>query len=149
MGRHNHNNDNSFVRGNTTIDFQVQRAVEELRRKGEHVLTAAKSALRDGANIILSDMKANVPVRSGRLKSSIKAESLENGAIYQFSADARNPKDNFLYAPIVEFSEWVIVRGKKHKKKKQAFMYPAFEKNQTLINSMVKNAINSAIERGA
>ena len=119
-----------------------------MRRKGEHVLTAAKDALKDGANIIANDMKSRVPVKSGRLKESIKIESFENGAIYQFSANARNPRDNFLYAPIVEFSEWHIHKGKRTKKKKSAFMYPAFDAHRRQVNEMVKAAINQAVARG-
>ena len=147
-GYHNHYNDNSFVRGQTSIDWQVRQAVEDLRRKGGHVVTAAKHALKEGADIILADMNNRAPVRTGRLKASIKAEPLENGAIYQFSANARNPRDNFLYAPIVEFSEWHMWRGKRYKKKKQAFMYPVMDARREEVNQMIKRAIDTAIARG-
>lgn len=149
MASHNHYNDSDFSRGQLAIDFQVRRATEELRRKGEHVLTAAKKALRDGADIIAADMRRRVPIKSGKLKSSINVESLENGAVYRFSANARNPKDNFLYAPIVEFATWRNVKGKRHRKKKTAFMYPAFDARRQEVNSLIKDAINSAIERGS
>lgn len=148
MGYHNHSNDTSFTRGSQSIDWQVRQAVEELRRKGEHVVTAAKQALKEGADIIVADMRNRAPVRTGRLRDSIKAESLQDGAIWQFSANARNPRDNFLYGQIVEFSSWHMWKGKKRKKKKQAFMYPAMDARRDEVNKMVENAINQAIARG-
>ena len=147
-GRHNHRNDSGFSRGQTSIDWQVQQAVESLRRKGEHVIVAAKQALKESADIILTDMISRVPVKTGNLKSSIKAEPLQDGAIYQFSANARNPKDDFLYGPIVEFSEWHMWKGKRRKKKKQAFMYPAMDANREKVNQSIKRAIETAIARG-
>lgn len=149
MGFHNHYNDDSFRRGQTSINQQIRHAVEELRQKGDHVLIAAKEALKNGAEIIANDIKSRVPVRTGRLKESIKSESRQDGAIYEFSANARNPKDNFLYGPVVEFSEWHKRKGKRiKKKKKQAFMYPAFDAHAGEVNKMIENAINEAIIRG-
>lgn len=155
-GYHNHYNDDSFHRGHINIDWQVQQAVEELRSKGEHVLAAAKNALKEGADIIVADMKHRTPVYKGRdkrpkkglLRDSVKAEKLEDGAVYEFSANARNPYDNFLYGPIVEFSKWRRVRGKKVKARRKAFMYPAFEAHTSEVDRMVKNAIDAAITGG-
>ena len=144
-GYHNHYNDNSFVRGQTSIDWQVRQAVEDLQRKGGHVVTAAKHALKEGADIILADMNNRAPVRTGRLKASIKAEPLENGAIYQFSANARNPRDNFLYGQIVEFSEWHMWKGKNKGHMSFADMMDARREE---VNQMIKRAIDTAIARG-
>lgn len=153
---HNHYNDDSFTRGSLTIDWQVQQAVAELRSKGEHVLTAAKLALKDGADIIVADMKRRVPVYKGRdrraikglLRDSIKAESLQDGAVYEFSANARNPYDNFLYGQIVEFSKWRMIHGKKARARRKPFMYPAFEAHTGEVSRMVQNAIEAAVARG-
>lgn len=157
MGGHrNHYNDNSFTRGSLNIDWQVQQAVAELRRKGEHVLTAAKLALKDGADIIVADMRRRVPVYKGRdrraikglLRDSIKAESLQDGAIYEFSANARNPYDNFLYGQIIEFSKWRKIHGKKVKARRKPFMYPAFDNHRDEVSRMIKNAVDEAVVRG-
>ena len=147
-GRHNHYGDSDFARGHLNIEWQVRQAIEDLRRKGEHVVIAAKQALKEGADIILADMNSRVSVRTGRLQASIKAEPLQDGAIYQFSANARNPRDNFLYGQIVEFSEWHMWKGKRRKKEKQAFMYPSFDNHRDEVNQMIKRAINTAIARG-
>ena len=91
-GYHNHYNDRDFSRGHISIEGQVQQTVEDLRRKGEHVLEAAKQALEDGAKIILADMERRVPVRTGNLQRSIQYDVLEDGAVIEFSANARNPR---------------------------------------------------------
>lgn len=148
MGRNNHYRDTDFARGSTSINSQVHQTVEDLRRKGEHVLEAAKQALEDGAGIIVADMERRVPVKTGRLQRSIQYDVLEDGAIIEFSANARNPKDNFLYGQIVEFSEWHMWKGKKLKKEKKAFMYPALEAHIGEVNQMVRNAIDQAVARG-
>ena len=147
-GRHNHYNDRDFARGHLNIEWQVRQTVEDLRRKGEHVLDAAKQALEDGAKIIRADMERRVPVKTGRLKTSIQYDVLEDGAVIEFSANARNPKDNFLYGQIVEFSEWHMWKGKRRKKKKQAFMYPAMDAKWGEVNQRIKKAIETAIARG-
>ena len=156
-GYHNHYNDNSFQRGRislsdgricNSVEEAVRQSVADLRRKGEHVVVAAKQALKEGADIIVADMRKLVPKRSWNLHNSIQAESLEDGAIYEFSANARNPKDNFLYGQIIEFSEWHMWKGKRRKKEKQAFMYPSFDNHRDEVNQMIKRAINTAIARG-
>ena len=156
-GYHNHYNDNSFQRGGISlsdgricdsVEEAVRQSVADLRRKGEHVVDAAKQALKLGAYLIVLDMKNRVPKRTWNLHDSIHAESLVDGALYEFSANARNPKDNFLYGPVVEFSEWHMWKGKRRKKEKQEFMYPALDDNYDDVCEMVKNAINRAIARG-
>lgn len=161
MGYHNHYKDTDFNRGEIRIDHEVKNTVAELRKKGEHVVVAAKKALKDGADIILRDMLKRVPVYKvaegkkpprhvipGLLKSSLMAESAQDGAIYIFSANARNPVDNFLYGPILEFSKWRKIRGKKVKTKRRKFLYPALDAHIGEVNSMVRKAIDEAIARG-
>ena len=149
QGRHDYyRNTSDFARGGLDIEWQVRQAVEDLRRKGEHVVVAAKQALEEGALIIRTDMERRVPVKTGRLQRSIQYDVLEDGAVIEFAANARNPRDNFLYGPVVEFSEWHMWKGKRLKKKKKAFMYPAFDDHAAEVREMVKNAINQAIARG-
>ena len=162
MGYHNHSNDSDFSRSGISVAGSVDKTVRELRKKGEHVIAAAKRALKEGAAIIKADMERRVPVYKlpkgrkrppkhvvpGLLKRSIQAEELEDGAVYVFTANARNPYDNFLYGQILEFATWRRIRGKKVAAKKKAFMYPALEANIGTVNKMVKNAIDEAIARG-
>lgn len=168
MGYHNHYNDADFQRsGNRLTDgdkfhIGIDETVREIRKKGEHVLVAAKQALEEGAKIVVKDMERRVPVYKlskgrksvprhivpGLLKRSIQYDVLKDGALIVFSANARNPKDNFLYGQILEFSGWRMLRGKKVSTEKREFMYPAIDAKFATVNKMVKNAIDQAFARG-
>lgn len=125
--------DISFERGSVR---GIDDAVRRLRELGEHVLTAAKQALKEGADMVVNDAKSRCPVRTGALKNSIKAESLEYGAAYEISADAKN-QNNVAYGQFVEFSP----NG-------HPFLYPALDANVDTIKEDVKRAIQGAIRRG-
>ena len=128
--------ESTFQRGYENI-AGVSEAVRKLRMKGEHVLTAAKQALKEGADMIVQDAKSRCPVRTGALKNSIKAESLEYGAAYEISADAKNQR-GIAYGQFVEFSP----NG-------HPFLYPAFDAQKDAVKNHVKQAIDNAVARGS
>ena len=108
-------NDSSFSRGYVNI-AGVGAAVRNLRMKGEHVLTAAKQALKEGADLIVNDAKSRVPVKTGKLRDSIQAKSIEYGAAYDISADAKN-QNGVAYGQFVEFDPKI----------NKPFLYPAMD----------------------
>lgn len=125
----------SFSRG--SISGNVNQAVRSLRELGEHVLTAAKQALKDGADLIVNDAKSRCPVRTGKLRDSIKAVRKKDGALYEISADARN-QNNIPYGQFVEFDPKIA----------QPFLYPAMEANRDAVNNSIRQAVHDAIARG-
>ena len=126
-------NESSFGRGYANI-AGVSEAVRNLRMKGEHVLTAAKQALKEGADMIVQDAKSRCPVKTGALKNSITAKSLEDGAAYELSADAKN-KRGIAYGQFVEFDPRIA----------HPFLYPALDANVDRVKQRVGNAIQTAI----
>lgn len=126
----------SFSRGYVGGNFEIQEAVRKLREKGEHVLTAAKRALLLGAYDIVDDAKSRCPVKTGKLRDSIKAVKLEDGAAYEISADARNDY-GVPYGQFVEFSPFGT-----------PFLFPALDANRNVIKNAVKTAIQEAISQG-
>lgn len=134
-GRHNHYLDRSFTRntGNLGVDETVRRLLE----MGEHVVQAAKDAMKQGADEIVADAKSRCPVKTGRLRDSIKATPNRDGTSYDISADARN-EDGFLYGQIVEFSP---------KEGYRPFLYPAFEANVGRVYNNVREAVEHATRR--
>lgn len=110
----------------------VNAAVEKLREKGENVLTAAKIALRESADIVVADAKSRCPVKTGKLRNSIKAERLMDGAVYELSADAEN--DGVAYGQFVEFSPKI----------NKPFLYPALDANMETVKNKVKQAVQNA-----
>lgn len=126
--------ESTFARGNTR---GIEEAVRNLRAMGEHVLQAAKSALKDGADMIVADAKSRCPVDTGKLRDSIKATSLEDGAVYLLSANAKN-EYGVAYGQFVEFDPRIA----------RPFLYPAVDANINNVRSNVKQAIQDAIRGG-
>lgn len=147
--RRNHYQDKTFSRGNISTG-KVETHLKEL---GSHVLEAAISALRTGADAVVADAKSRCPVyeghkkngriylaadvKPGALRDSIKAEPNSKGTVYKISADAKS-KDGFLYGQIVEFSPRV----------NRPFLYPALEAKKKEVVDGITSAIREAIRKG-
>lgn len=126
--------DISFERGSVR---GIDDAVRRLRELGELVLTAAKQALKEGADMVVNDAKSRCPVRTGKLRDSIHAEGKEDGAAYEITADAKN-QNNVAYGQFVEFSP----NG-------HPFLYPAFDAQRDAVKNHVKQAIDNAVAQGS
>ena len=129
--------ESTFQRGYISSNSQVQAVMQELRKKGEHVLTAAKAALKEGVNRIVADAKSRCPVKTGKLKESVKALSADEGGTYYLTADATNDK-NIAYAQFVEFDPRIA----------RPFLYPAIDAHIDEVNEKIKNAIDKAVAAG-
>lgn len=112
----------------------VEEAVRSLRAQGDQVLLAAKRALKDGVDVIVADAKSRCPVRTGKLRDSIKAISLEDGAAYVLTADAKNAQ-NIAYGQFVEFDPKIA----------HPFLYPAAYANINQIRLNIKAAIKESL----
>lgn len=156
-GRRTHYGDsNKFVRGHQTTG----KTLKTLRELGSHVVKAAKIALKEGAEIIVADAKSRCPVKTGKLRDSIKAVSEEGGTVYRIEAGASRTFNKVLrdsdgrvqrdsagnpmtveqsidYGQIVEFSPKI----------NKPFLYPAFEAHAREAEEHVKEAIRQAINQ--
>lgn len=112
----------------------LNAAVEKLRAMGEDVLLAAKFELAEGVKLIVSDAKSRCPVKTGKLRESIKAVDLGNGEAYELSADARNA-NGIAYGQFVEFSPKI----------NKPFLYPAIEKYYKYIKRNIDAAVEEAV----
>ena len=108
-----------------------------MRRQGDEVLFAAKSALRDGVDLIVTDAKSRCPVHTGKLQKSIKAVDVANGAAYDITADAQND-NGVAYGQFVEFSPRI----------NKPFLYPAIEANVGAVKQNIRQAIQGALRSG-
>lgn len=134
MGGRRHN-ESTFRRGGNLEG--VNAAVARLRAKGEDVLLAAKSALRDGVDLIIADAKSRCPVRTGKLRDSIKAVDVASGAAYEITADAKN-ENGVAYGQFVEFSPKI----------NKSFLYPAIDANIGAVKQDIRQAIQGALRSG-
>ena len=136
--RRNHYGGSGFSRSRR---MPISQTIERLREMGEHVVQAAKEALKQGADIIVADAKSRCPVKTGELRDSIHAEEKDEGASYIISANAFKTNRfgrKYYYGQSVEFDPAI---GK-------PFMYPAMDAHINEIYSEVKESINEAIRQG-
>ena len=100
-------------------------------------MQAAKDALKQGADEVVADAKSRCPVRTGKLRDSIRAEPNREGTSYKIIADADN--NGYQYGQIVEFSP---------KEGFTPFLYPALEANYGRVMSNIRTAISNVIGSG-
>ena len=136
--RRNHYGGAGFSRSRR---MPISQTIERLREMGEHVVQAAKEALKQGADVIVADAKSRCLVKTGKLRDSIEAEPIKDGAAYKISANAfREDKygRKYYYGQSVEFDPAI----------NKPFMYPAWDAHINEIRENVKKAINEAARRG-
>ena len=139
----------TFSRGGISTGATEQH----LKELGEHVLTAAKAALKTCAEKVAEDAKSRCPVyeghkkggmvyhwqgaASGALRDSIKAEPNKRGTVYEISANAKNG-NGYLYGQIIEFSPKI----------NRPFLYPALDANRDKVRESIAAGIRAAIKGG-
>ena len=112
------------------------RTLENLRELGGHVADAAKQALKRGAYTVAADAKSRVPVKTGKLRDSIKVTANSDGSKYKVSADAQNR--GYKYGKVIEYG----------RDRERAFLHPALDSHKEQIRENIKNAARDAIRRG-
>ena len=121
-----------------------QTSEEILRDLGEAATAAAKSALADGADIVVQEAKAMCPVYKGNdrrvvkgaLRDSIHAVKQKGGAKYKIVADAKS-HDGIFYGKLVEFSPTI----------NKPFMYPAMDARRDEVRNKIVDAVREALRK--
>lgn len=115
-----------------------------LRELGEAATAAAKSALADGADIVVQEAKNRCPVYMGNdrrvvkgaLRDSIHAVKQKSGAKYKIVADAKS-HDGIFYGKLVEFSPAI----------NKPFMYPAMDARRDEVRNRIVDAVREALRK--
>ena len=136
-GARNHYNDVGFARGRMT-GMSTYKTIEAIREYGEAALNAAKAALKEGVDAVVADAKSRCPVKTSRLRDSIKSEANKDGTVYWITANAsvESPKSQsgrFYYGAVVEFSPKI----------NKPFLYPAMDAHRQEIYAKVDAALSS------
>jgi hypothetical protein len=102
-----------------------------------------RRALNEAADIVVRDAKASVPVRSGRLASTVRASSTQNQARISMGG-AKAP-----YAGFIEFGGNV---GRKDSVKRPyraggRYLFPAFERNRDRVMQKAAEAITTVARK--
>ena len=121
-----------------------QSSEEILKELGENATEAAKSALAEGAELVMKEAKERCPVYTGNdrrvvkgaLKESVHAVKLKGGAKYKIIADAVS-HDGIFYGKLVEFSPAI----------NQPFMYPALDAQRETVKKLIVEAVREAVRK--
>ena len=121
-----------------------QSAEEILKELGESATKAAKSALAEGAEIVMQEARNRCPVYKGNdrrvvkgaLRDSIHAVKQKGGAKYKIIADATS-HDGIFYGKLVEFSPAI----------NKPFMYPAMDARRDEVRNKIVAAVREALRR--
>jgi HK97 gp10 family phage protein len=121
-----------------------QSSEEILKELGENATEAAKSALAEGAELVMKEAKERCPVYTGNdrrvvkgaLKESIHAVKQKGGAKYKIIADAVS-HDGIFYGKLVEFSPAI----------NQPFMYPALDAQRETVKKLIVEAVREAVRK--
>ncbi len=119
-----------------------QSSEEILKELGENATEAAKSALAEGAELVMKEARERCPVYTGNdrrvvkgaLKESIHAVKQKGGAKYKIIADAKS-HDGIFYGKLVEFSPAI----------NQPFMYPALDAQRETVKKLIVEAVREAV----
>ena len=121
-----------------------QSSEEILKELGENATEAAKSALAEGAELVMKEAKERCPVYTGNdrrvvkgaLKESIHAVKQKGGTKYKIIADAVS-HDGIFYGKLVEFSPAI----------NKPFMYPALDAQRETVKKLIVEAVREAVRK--
>ena len=121
-----------------------QSSEEILKELGENATEATKSALAEGAELVMKEAKERCPVYTGNdrrvvkgaLKESIHAVKQKGGTKYKIIADAVS-HDGIFYGKLVEFSPAI----------NQPFMYPALDAQRETVKKLIVEAVREAVRK--
>ena len=111
-------------------------ALEEMY--GTEVVETLRRQMEIEADRIVQNMKSRVPVRTGRLRDSIRWRWNKNKTAIEILADAPNPKNGVKYGRFVEFSPRIS----------KPFFYPAMDAHRESYREALKDALRKAISKG-
>ncbi len=137
------------IRGLPDLEKRLRELPEKLERK------ILRQALRQGANVILRDARARVPVKSGALQKSLRVStSARRGQVRAKIVAGSNKKGGAFYAHIVEGGAKAhVIKGRKGKR--LAFgaklIYPTQVRHpgaraQPFLRPALEQSANAAVE---
>lgn len=114
-----------------------KKLLEKLRQLGEAAADALEEAAEAGADIVLEDAKARVPVRTGTLKESLTKETTEKTA--GRAVVSVGPGKEGFYGRFVELGT--------SKTAPRPFLRPALDKNRRGVKAAVGDRVKAALEK--
>ena len=118
----------------------VDEILNRLQQIGANVSRLENQALRNAAEPVLEDAKANAPVRTGKLKEGLKISSIKTkeGMKYILVGVDKSDNSKIFYGKFVEFGTT--------KMSARPFLGPAYEKNKREIVETIKDKLKEGLK---
>lgn len=108
-----------------------------LEEYGRQVTDDLRVVMEDTAGDVVTGAKSRVPVRTGRLRDSIRWRWNKNHTVIRIDARAVNPRDKTNYAKIVEFSPKI----------NKPFLYPALDEVKDAYRARMVETLRRSIRK--
>ncbi len=106
-----------------------------LKIMGDKAAKAAKNALSEGADMVVTEAQERCPVRTGELRDSIHKEVKKQGLRINVVADAEH--GGVYYGRLVEFSPRI----------NRPFLYPAMDAKRKAVKEHIAEAVREALKK--
>ncbi|APM39872.1 HK97-gp10 family putative phage morphogenesis protein [Clostridium kluyveri] len=118
----------------------VDEILNKLQRIGANISRLENKALKNAAEPVLQDAKANVPVRTGKLKKGLKITNVKKkeGVKYILVGVDRGDNSEIFYGKFVEFGT--------SKMSARPFLQPAYEKNKDTIQKTIADTLKEGLK---
>ncbi|WP_333861535.1 HK97-gp10 family putative phage morphogenesis protein [Clostridium sp.] len=118
----------------------VDEILNKLQQMGANISRLENKALRNAAEPVLEDAKANVPVRTGKLKKGLKITNVKKkeGIKYILVGVDRGDNSEIFYSKFIEFGT--------SKMSARPFLQPAYEKNKDNIQKTIANTLKEGLK---
>lgn len=118
----------------------VDEILNRLQQMGENVGRLENKALKNAAEPVLEDAKANVPIRTGKLKEGLKIGKIKNkdGVKYILVGVDRGDNSEIFYGKFIEFGT--------SKRAAHPFLQPAYEKNKNNIKEIIAETLKEGLK---
>ncbi|APM39929.1 HK97-gp10 family putative phage morphogenesis protein [Clostridium kluyveri] len=118
----------------------VDEILNKLQQMGTNISRLENKALKNAAEPVLEDAKANVPVRTGKLKKGLKITNVkkEEGVKYILVGVDRGDNSEIFYGKFIEFGT--------SKMSARPFLQPAYEKNKDNIQKTIANTLKEGLK---
>lgn len=118
----------------------VKEIIDKLQQIGANVGKLENQALKNAAEPVLQDAKANVPVDTGKLQEhlDIGAVKKKDGIKYIDIGVTKNDYKKMFYGKFVEFGTTQHAA--------RPFLGPAIEKNKTVVENIIAQTLKEGIK---
>ncbi|AND85564.1 hypothetical protein GTH52_01065 [Clostridium tyrobutyricum] len=118
----------------------VDEILNKLQQIGANVGRLENKALKNAAEPVLEDAKANVPVRTGKLKKGLKITNVKKkeGIKYILVGVDKGDNSEIFYGKFIEFGT--------SKRAAHPFLQPAYEKNIDDIKGIIAETLKEGLK---